>query len=101
MPDDADRYGKHSRAHAHGLGVAELLRRVVARGDAIRLAWRGDEATNAIARSDEFPTAVLPVVRVEYPDENDEDTEPSTAVRESRKWLNPELVSWWPQPLAG
>jgi hypothetical protein len=99
MPDDAERYGKHSRAHARGLGVAELLRRVVARGEAVRLAWRGDEATSALGRSGDFPTAILPVVRDEYPDENDEDTQPSTATREARRWLQPPGFSLWPNPL--
>ena len=100
MTDDAEHNGKHSRAHARGLGVAELLRRVAARGEAIRLAWRGDEVTSAGARSGDFPTAILPVVRDEYPDDEDEDTEPSTATWEARRWLQPPGFSLWPNPLA-
>lgn len=97
--DDAEMYGKHSRAHAHGLGVAELLRRVIARGDAIRLAWRGTDGSTA-GRSDDFPTAVLPVIRDEYPGD-DEDTEPSAGVREARKWFGPEKSLWWRSSLVG
>jgi hypothetical protein len=100
MPEDAERYGKHSRVHARGLGVAELLRRVVARGEAIRLAWRGDEAMSAIARSDEFRTAILPVMREEYPDDEDEDPELSTATRQARRWLQPPGILVVPNPLA-
>ncbi len=100
IPDNPEHYGKHSGVHARGLGVAELLRRAVAGGEAIRLAWRGDEATNVVARSEEFPTAILPIVRDEYPDENDEDTEPSTATREARRWLRPPGFSLWPNLLA-
>jgi len=100
MPDDAERYGKHSRAHARGLGVAELLRRVVARGEAVRLAWRDDETNSVTNRAEEFPTAVLPVVHEEYPDVNDENTEPSTVTREARRWLQPPGFSLWSNPLA-
>jgi hypothetical protein len=98
--DDAETYGKHSRAHAHGLGVAELLRRVIARGEAIRLAWHSDETTRVADDSQDFPTAVLPVIRDEYPGD-DEDTDPSTGVREARKWFNPELSLWWRNSLVG
>lgn len=107
--DAAERYGKHSQANARGLGVAELLRRVVARGDAIRLAWRGREATGVADPVDEFPTAVLPVIRdsIEYqvepdgPPGDEDETEPTTATREARKWLPPSGFSWWPRLLVG
>lgn len=97
--ESAEQYGKHSRAHAGGPGVVDLLRRAVAHGDAIRLAW--DDETRIVAdQRDDFPTAVLPVVRDEYPGD-DEDTEPSTAVREARKWFMPELFTRLLHPLAG
>lgn len=101
MTDNPETYGKHSRAHARGLTVAELLRRVVARGEAIRLAWRGDTATCMAGPSDEFPTAVLPVIRDDDPGADDETTEPTTATREARQWFGTERFSWWPKPLAG
>lgn len=99
--DAAERYGKHSQANARGLGVAELLRRVVARGDAIRLAWRGREATGVADPTDEFPTAVLPVIRDDDPTLDEEDTEPTTATREARRWLQSPDFSWWQRLLVG
>jgi hypothetical protein len=101
MADNPETYGRHSRAHARGLSVAELLRRVVARGEAIRLAWRGDAATNLADRSDEFPTAVLPVIRDDLLALEAQETEPTTATREAWQWLDTERFSWWPKPLAG
>lgn len=101
MADNPETYGKHSRAHARGLSVAELLRRVVARREAIRLAWRGDATTNLADPSDEFPTAVLPITRDNLPALEDQETEPTTATREARQWLGTERFSWWPKPLAG
>lgn len=100
MADNPETYGKHSRAHARGLSVAELLRRVVARGEAIRLAWQGDAATNLVGPSDEFPTAVLPVIRDDSLALEDQETEPTTATREARQWFGSERFSW-PKPLAG
>jgi plasmid replication initiation protein len=105
----AEQYGRHSQASARGLSVAALLARVVEAGHAVRLAWRGDDATRVVTRSDEFPTAVLPVVRSTdepqaEPDglpADDEDTEPTTATREARKWLRPPGLSWWPRAVVG
>lgn len=97
----ADDYGKHSQANARGLSVAELLRRVVARGEAVRLAWRGREATGLADRSDEFPTAVLPVIRSDAPTPADEDTEPTAATHEARRWLQPSGFSWRQRLLTG
>jgi hypothetical protein len=93
----AEAYGKHSRANARGLSVAELLRRVVHRGDAFRLAWRGGDSDAPVGRDEEFPTGVLPVVRTEFVDilATEEDTEPPTATREARKWLQSANFSWW------
>lgn len=96
-----DGYGQHSQAHARGLSVAELLRRTMARGEAVRLAWHGREATGLADRADEFPTAVLPVVRADAPALDEEDTEPITATREARKWQQPSDFSWWQRLLAG
>lgn len=93
----AETYGKHSTAHAR-LSVVSILQRFVSRGQAIRLAWR--EQVGPAERSDEFPTAVLPVIRADYPGD-DEDTEPSTAVREGRKWFQSSPFSWWPGVLVG
>jgi hypothetical protein len=97
----SDDYGQHSQAHARGFSVAELLRRMVAGGEAIRLAWRGREATGFADRSDEFPTAVLPVIHADAPPSADDDTEPTTATREARKWQRPPDFSWWQRLLAG
>lgn len=102
-------YGKHSQANARGLSVAALLTRTTQAGQAIRLAWRGDEAASLVDRTDEFPTAVLPVVRrVDghqaesdgWPGD-DQETEPATATREARRWLQPPGFSWWQWALAG
>lgn len=100
---DAEQYGRLSQANARGLSVATLLARVVAAGHAVQLAWRGEEATDVTDRLQEFPTAVLPVVRDQYPDTpgDDDETEPTTATREARRWLRPPGFSWWPQALAG
>lgn len=96
----AERYGKHSQAHARGMSVLELLRRVVAQGEAVRLAWRDAEANAVVDNGQEFPTAVLPAVRDE--DEHgdaDEITEPTTATGEAQRWFGlGSLVRW---PLAG
>lgn len=93
----ADAYGKHSQSNARGLSVAELLRRAVRRGEAFRLAWRGDDPDASVDRDEAFPTAVLPVVRGELADPAAmaEGTEPTTATREARKWLQPPSSSWW------
>jgi hypothetical protein len=99
MADNPETYGKHSRAHARGWSVPELLRRTIQRGDAIRLAWRGD-AANLADPSGDFPTAVLPVIGEDL-NEHDETTEPTTATREARQWFGTERFSWWPKPLAG
>lgn len=87
--DAAERYGKHSRANARGLSVRALLERWVERGEAIRLAWRAEESDAVVARSQEFPTAVLPVIRGDDSHEvnADEDTEPTTTTRQARNWL--------------
>ena len=105
----AEQYGRHSQANARGLPVAALLARVAEAAQAVRLAWRGEEAARAFAPPDEFPTAVLPVVRdteghqtePDGPPGDDEETEPSTATREARRWLGPPGFSWWQQWLAG
>lgn len=82
------------------MSVPELLRQVVARGEAFRLAWRGSEIDAVVDNRREFPTAVLPAVRDE--DEHgdaDEITEPTTATGEAQRWFGPAgLVRW---PLAG
>jgi hypothetical protein len=96
----SDHYGKHSRAHASGLSVAELLRRAVARGEAIRLAWRGTEATSMADPSQDFPTAILPAIRDEYPGD-DEETEPRPGVRAGGKWFRPERSLCWLSSMAG
>ena len=56
----SETYGRHSTAHASVL-VATLLRRVVASGGALRLAWSAQDKPSPEA--DEWPTAVLPRVR--------------------------------------
>jgi hypothetical protein len=89
--DATGHYGRHSEANAGGLSVAALLARVADAGHAIRLAWRSNEVASAIDRSDEFPTAVLPVVR----GTDGHETEPTTATREARRWLRPPGFSWW------
>jgi hypothetical protein len=88
--DDEETYGRHSFAHAR-IPVIALLRRAVANGGAFRLAWRGDNPDVPVDRDDDFPTGVLPVVRDELADgaAPDEDTEPTTATRAARKWLQP------------
>jgi hypothetical protein len=98
----AEAYGKHSRANARGLSVAELLRRVVHRGEAFRLAWRGGDSDAPVDRREEFPTGVLPVVGDQLADAlvAEEDTEPTTAMREARKWLQAPSFSWWLRLLA-
>ena len=95
--DAAARYGRHSRANAGGLTVTALLKRVMARGEAIRLAWRGTDSNGLVDQAAELPTAVLPVIR--EPDEasDDEDTEPTTATREARRWLQHQRFMWWPR----
>lgn len=81
--------------------MAALLERVSQAGQAIRLAWRGAEHAGVAQDSDEFPTAVLPVIRDQAPvATDDEDTEPTTAQREVRRWLRPLGFSWWQQSLA-
>jgi hypothetical protein len=101
--DGAEQYGRHSQANARGLSVAALLARVVEAGHGIQLAWRGEEATSVTDRSQEFPTAVLPVVRDQHPDtpSNDDETEPTTATREARRWLRPPGFLWWQRSFAG
>jgi hypothetical protein len=95
--DTNEGYGRHNPINAGGLTVAALIERVARAGQAVRLAWRGREAADVANWSDEFPTAVLPVVRERImhqaepdgsPSENEE-TEPTTAAREARRWLRP------------
>lgn len=96
----AERYGKHSQAHARGLSALELLRRVVGRGDPIRLAWRDSDVNEVVNDRLEFPTAVLPVVRssVEQGEDNGT-TEPTRATQQARQWFGPGGMVRW--PLAG
>lgn len=60
--EDSEAYGKHSHAHAN-LPVAVLLRRVVAHGDAIRLAWP-EEGIGQVDECGQWPTGVLPRIEV-------------------------------------
>jgi hypothetical protein len=76
----AERYGKHSEANAP-LPVVEILRHAVERGEAIRLAWSGGDSNTVVSDSQEFPTAVLPVIR------STDDM--------------PNAFAWWPKRLAG
>ena len=101
-PDEGDAYGRHSWTIAGGLSVAALLERAVRAGDAVRLAWRGADGNGLVQTGDDFPTALLPVIR-DQPREatgNDEGTEPTTAAQETRRWLRPLGFSWWQQCLA-
>lgn len=93
----AEAYGKHSQTNAHGLSVAELLKRVVRRGEALRLAWRGHDPDVFVDQEDEFPTAVLPVVRDEPAAvlETAVEAVPRTLTRDARKWSQPPGFSWW------
>lgn len=95
----AERYGKHSQAHAD-LPVVDVLRRVAESGEAIRLAWQDDDSNRVVEDRQEFPTAVLPVIR-DDPGADDETTEPTTATREARQWFGTERFPWWPKALAG
>jgi hypothetical protein len=99
----AERYGRHSRANANGLSVGALLERVARACLAIRLAWRGTEGEGLAQTLDDFPTAVFPVIReADSHDANaDEDTEPTTATRQARSWLQSAQFEGWPQALAG
>jgi hypothetical protein len=106
---DVEQYGKHSSANAGGLSVATLLERASRAGQAIRLAWRGAEQEGLAQGRDEFPTGVLPVTRSTDDDQtapdgspgDDDETEPTTAIRDARRWLRPPGFSWLPQSLAG
>jgi hypothetical protein len=106
--NSAESYGRHSPTNAGGLTVAALIERVARAGQAVRLAWRGREAAGVADWSDEFPTAVLPVVRDTNrhhaePDGSpgeDEGTEPTTATREAQQWLRASGFLWWQQWLA-
>lgn len=97
--EPADTYGKHSRPYAQGSSVRQLLLRFIRAGEPIRLAW---STTEPIAdQREEFPTAVLPVFSGEPqaappasldPEQgnNDQDlgSEPTSAMRQARRWLN-------------
>jgi hypothetical protein len=99
--DAAEGYGRHSPTNAGGLTVAALIERVARAGQAVRLAWRGREAVGTADWADEFPTAVLPVIRDQLPQSpSGEGTEPTAATREAWKWLRPPGFSWWTQCLA-
>jgi hypothetical protein len=100
--ESAEPYGKHHAARVGGLSVASLLERVARAGQAVRLAWRGAERQGLAATEDDFPTAVLPVIRDQVADvaSDDEETEPTTATQEARRWLRPPGFSWWQQCLA-
>jgi hypothetical protein len=99
--EPAEGYGKHHAARAGGLSVTELLRQMVARGEAIRLAWRGNDTADIVDPSAEYPTAILPAIRDDAPSIDDEDTEPTTATRATRSWLRPASFSWSSTVLAG
>jgi hypothetical protein len=107
--ESAEEYGKHSQTNAGGLSVAALLERMSRAGQAIRLAWRSSEVTSVVGCSQEYPTGVLPVVRdmnehQAEPDGwpgDDEETEPTTATREARRWLRPPGFSWWQSVVHG
>lgn len=93
--EPADTYGRHSRPHAQGSSVRQLLLRFIRAGQPIRLAWPTAEPT--ADQREEFPTAILPIISSQTqaapsasatPDGDDDglDTEPSTATRQARRW---------------
>ncbi len=63
--EPAETYGKHSEAHAQGASVRQLLLRFLRAGQSIRLAWPTAEPT--AGDSEEYPTAILPVIHNEPP----------------------------------
>jgi hypothetical protein len=98
--DAAERYGKHSEANARGWPVRELLKHVIRRGEAIRLAWPDGEANASADRSHEFPTAVLPAFQHDGEPEA-EGTGPTTATHDARKWFESGGQDRRPASLAG
>ena len=99
-PKSAEGYGKHHAARADGLSAVELIERLSRAGYAVRLAWRGAQATNVVPQTPEFPTAILPVIRREYLDADEKDPEPPVT-REAPKWLWPGGFWWRSKLLAG
>lgn len=98
----AERYGKHSQANAD-VPVFDVLQRAIEEGEAIRLAWRDEDSNRVVNDPQEFPTAVLPIVRPQEHtlSEADEDTEPLSPRSEPRRQARPRDFSWWPRALAG
>lgn len=96
-PESPNGHGRHRPANTSGLMATALIERVARTGHAIRLAWQGTADHGLASADDDFPTAVLPVVRNEPPDTStaDEDTEPTMASREARQWLGSSEFSWW------
>lgn len=99
----AERYGRHSQAHATGPSAVQLVQQAIAAGEAIRLAWRDEESTGPADASHEFPTAVLPVIDHQEPadDGAGDASEPNTTTSDAHQRLPPGDFSWWPIRLAG
>jgi hypothetical protein len=94
----AERYGRHSQAHAD-VPVVDVLQATVDRGDPLRLAWSPDQIADPVKPTEEFPTAVLPVVNTA--DKSSDHTEPLPPPDTRQQSVRARDFSWWPTVLAG
>lgn len=67
VADTKRRYGRHSAHTEHTVTVSDLLKRAIAAGDPIRLAWSEEdiEPGTGLVRpypQDSYPTGVLPTI---------------------------------------
>lgn len=91
----ARRRDRHAEHQAAPLTVYDLLLQAWSEGRAVALDWPGQDMTGLVRER--------PVGRRGHTDSTgaDEDTEPTTAAREARRWLSQEWFSSAPQALAG
>lgn len=89
------RRGRHAEHQSEPLLVYDLLLQAWSEGRPVGLDWHGQDAAGLVRDQ--------PSTRHDYltPAGVEEDTEPSTVIREARKWLGSPSFSPSPQALAG
>lgn len=89
------RRSRHAEHQVHPLLVADLLLQAWDEGRPVALDWQGQDVTGLVwDQSAERYGHVEPIA-------DDEDTEPTTATRDDRRWLGSEWFAPGPRSLAG
>jgi hypothetical protein len=100
--------GRYAGAREHPLLVQTLKERIRHR---VKLDWPDEDAAGLVTSDPYAPTVVLPRIRHDGPfgagdqaghlRDDEEETEPISAIRRSRTWLDPDRFRWSPDALAG